>query len=65
MDEYTHGNLMIALRTNSKSSAVQRFGESGQNVISKPIWLILHGPVFFALGVYDRTNHVVLILILL
>ena len=57
MDEYTHSNLKIALRTNSKSSTEQRFGNCGQNVISQPILVDLHGPVFFALGVYDRTNH--------
>ena len=50
MDEYTHGNLKIALRTNSKSSAVQRFGESGQKVISKPILVDLIWPCFLCFG---------------
>ena len=37
MDKYTHGTLKIVLGTNSKSSMIQRFGNCGQKVISKPI----------------------------
>ena len=50
MDEYTHGNLKIALRTNSKLSAVQRFGNCGQNVISKPIVVDFAWPCFLCFG---------------
>ena len=50
MDVYTYGNLKIVLRTNSKSSTVQRFGNCGQNVISKPIMVDFAWLCFLCFG---------------